>query len=143
MRIVSATFWGFLGAIFGAVDGAAFGWLLSWPLLQSALAGAVLGGGSVFIYRFLTSGQPLIVGLPAEKARYVFRGCAWCKGSGTEAKTNQPCQVCNKAGRVLTEPQVKKCSKCKGKGRILMGRRCPRCKGAGWDHYALIETGTI
>lgn len=143
LKIVGAFFWGILGVVAGAIDGAAFGWALGWELLPSALLGAVLAGGVGFIAGLLR--RPRTRLLESERRQTIFNlePCAWCKATGKEGKAKKQCSVCYGRGGLLVKQPARKCSNCKGAGRVLLGRRCKVCNGAGWSIYAHLEGASV
>ena len=144
MRIVRSVSWGFLGAFAGALNVVAFAYVFGWPLAQSALVGAVLGGGIGLVYGFFKRGRPRVRRASGRsEANYNIEPCAWCGGTGKEGKKEKTCGVCRGQGSLLTAYPHNHCPKCKGKGRLLLGRRCKVCNGAGWENYAHLEGASI
>jgi len=147
MRIVlNAILWGLGGAIFGALNGAVIGWATGQPIPQTALTAAGLGGVFGAIYGLLSPPpkrpkKQKTASSPENKTRFNLKPCAWCNGTGLEGKgkSEKECSVCGGYKNVVVRQPQATCPKCKGKGRVSMGRKCKTCHGAGWENYGFLE----
>ena len=144
MRIVRAVGWGLLVAFAGALNLVAFAYVFGWPLAQSALIGAVLAGSVGAVYEFFRQRSPRSSSEARQSAaNFNIESCAWCGGTGKEGKKQKTCSVCRGQGSLLTAYPHERCSNCKGKGRVFLGRRCKVCRGAGWENYAHLDGASI
>jgi hypothetical protein len=146
MRILSAIFWAIVGGFGGAVAGASFGRALGEPIWLGAALGAALAMVWGIIYGLLSPPRRREGVSGRRETRFTLERCAWCGGTGLEAKkgkAGRACAVCDGQGEVLVVPPPRRCSKCKGKGRVILGRRCKLCNGAGWSTYALLDAPPI
>lgn len=145
MRIVlGAILWGFGGIIFGAINGAAIGWATHQPIPQTTLMAAAAAGVFGAIYGLLSpppkrSAKKKRSSIPDDLTRFNLKPCAWCRGTGVEGKKQQECSVCGGYKNVVVKRPHMVCPKCKGKGRVFMGRKCNTCRGAGWETYGFLE----
>ena len=132
-----------MGAVAGAIDGAAFGWAFGWSVMLSAQLGAVLAGGVGFLAGLLRRPRSRLLESEQREVRFNLESCAWCNGTGKEGKAQKQCSVCYGQGGLLAQHPSRKCLNCKGKGRVILGRRCKVCNGAGWSTYAHLEGATV
>lgn len=144
MRIFRAIFGGMFGSIVGAVEGAAVGWAFDASPVNFAIWGALIIGGIGLMLRLLSPPGSSSEAGGRSEPKFKLEPCAWCRGIGIEGKKKpQPCSVCFGRGSLLTRQPATRCPKCKGKGRLFMGRRCKVCGGAGWEYYAHLDGATI
>jgi len=141
MWIVRTLLWGVVGAIFGIINGAALYWAFDWDITRGALVGAVVAGSAALTLGLVNPGTKTSSGRAGRaETRYSFQRCAWCRGSGRIGRAKKQCNVCYGQGSVLTEQPPRRCPKCKGKGKLALGRKCKVCFGAGWERYGYLET---
>jgi hypothetical protein len=140
-RLLWGVFWAVVWAMVGPIVGIAFGRAFDEPVWPSVLAGAGLGGGLGFIYGLVWPGEEKDTAKQPGRAKSRFgpESCAWCRGTGIEKKGGKACRSCYGPGSVLAVQPARRCHRCKGKGRLSLGRRCSVCEGAGWSNYVLLD----